>query len=70
MIPAHVGVDPTHLDRSLTMCTLERAIEISAAAHAGQVDKAGQPYILHPLRAMLRVSTPEERMAAVLHDVR
>lgn len=51
------------------MPTLERAIEIAAAAHAGQVDKAGQPYILHPLRVMLRVSTEHERMAAVLHDV-
>lgn len=51
------------------MSTLERAIEIAAAAHAGQIDKAGQPYILHPLRVMLRVSTDDERMAAVLHDV-
>ena len=51
------------------MSTLERAIEIAASAHAGQVDKAGQPYILHPLRVMLRVSTEHERMAAVLHDV-
>ena len=51
------------------MATLERAIAIAAAAHAGQVDKAGQPYILHPLRVMLRVHTPEERMAAVLNDV-
>ena len=51
------------------MSTLERAIEIAAAAHAGQTDKAGQPYILHPLRVMLRVNTDVERMAAVLHDV-
>lgn len=51
------------------MATLERAIEIAATAHAGQVDKTGQPYILHPLRVMLRVSAPHERMAAVLHDV-
>lgn len=51
------------------MPTLERAIEIAAAAHAGQADKAGQPYILHPLRVMLRVSSEHERMAAVLHDV-
>lgn len=51
------------------MSTLERAIEISAAAHAGQVDKAGQPYILHPLRVMLRVNELHARMAAVLHDV-
>jgi (p)ppGpp synthase/HD superfamily hydrolase len=51
------------------MSTLERAVAIAAQAHAGQVDKAGQPYILHPLRVMLRVSTEEERIAAVLHDV-
>ena len=51
------------------MSTLERAIEIAAAAHAGQVDKAGAPYILHPLRVMMSVRAPHERMAAVLHDV-
>lgn len=51
------------------MATLERAIEIAAKAHAGQTDKGGEPYILHPLRVMLRVSNNLERMAAVLHDV-
>ena len=51
------------------MPTLERAIEIAARAHAGQVDKAGQPYILHPLRLLLAVGSVHERMAAVLHDV-
>jgi guanosine-3',5'-bis(diphosphate) 3'-pyrophosphohydrolase len=51
------------------MSTLEQAIEIAARAHAGQVDKAGAPYVLHPLRVMLSVKTPHEQMAAVLHDV-
>jgi (p)ppGpp synthase/HD superfamily hydrolase len=51
------------------MATVERAIAIAAAAHAGQRDKAGQPYILHPLRVMLASQTDEERIAAVLHDV-
>lgn len=51
------------------MATLERAIAIAAMAHEGQVDKAGMPYVLHPLRMMLSVDTPEGRMAAVLHDV-
>jgi (p)ppGpp synthase/HD superfamily hydrolase len=51
------------------MTTLERAIAIAAEAHAGQVDKGGQPYILHPLRVMLRTNSSAERMAAVLHDV-
>ena len=49
--------------------TLERAIAIAAMAHEGQVDKAGAPYVLHPLRMMLAVTTPEARIAAVLHDV-
>ena len=51
------------------MSSLERAIQIAAQAHAGQVDKAGQPYILHPLRVMLRMMTGEERIVGVLHDV-
>ena len=51
------------------MSTLERAIEIAARAHAGQVDKAGQPYILHPLRVMLAVRGDRSRIVAVLHDV-
>ena len=51
------------------MSTLERAIVIAAEAHAGMVDKAGQPYILHPLRVMLRLSTLDERVVGVLHDV-
>ena len=51
------------------MSTLERAIEIAAAAHAGQVDKGGAPYVLHPLRVMLSLDTLEQQMTAVLHDV-
>ncbi len=51
------------------MSTLERAIAIAATAHAGQHDKAGAAYILHPLRVMLRLSTDAERITAVLHDV-
>lgn len=51
------------------MANLEKAIEIAAKAHAGQLDKGGEPYILHPLRVMLRMNDNLERMAAVLHDV-
>lgn len=49
--------------------TLEQAIRLAATVHEGQSDQAGAPYILHPLRVMLAVTTPEARMAAVLHDV-
>jgi (p)ppGpp synthase/HD superfamily hydrolase len=49
--------------------TLARAIEIAVQAHAGQTDKAGAPYILHPLRVMLSLATDAERIVGVLHDV-
>ena len=51
------------------MSTLERAIEIAHEAHAGQYDKAGKEYILHPLRVMERGRTEEEKIVGVLHDV-
>ncbi len=51
------------------MSTLERAIALAATVHSGQRDKAGAPYILHPLRMMLKMKTVETQMAAMLHDV-
>ena len=51
------------------MSLLEKAIAIAVEAHQGKRDKAGQPYIMHPLRVMLRVGTEDERIVAVLHDV-
>ena len=61
------------------MSVLERAIRIAIEAHTGQVDKAGRPYILHPLSVMFAaekayrpsalVSLEEFMAAAVLHDV-
>jgi GTP diphosphokinase / guanosine-3',5'-bis(diphosphate) 3'-diphosphatase len=56
-------------EEAASMSTLDRAIEIAIKAHAGQVDKGGEPYILHPLRVMLRMRTEDERIVAVLHDV-
>ena len=46
---------------------LERAI--ATEAHAGQTDKAGAPYISHPLRVMRAQESDEARIVAVLHDV-
>ena len=48
---------------------LEDAIALAATVHKGQKDKGGAPYIMHPLRMMMRMSTPEAQIAAVLHDV-
>lgn len=51
------------------MATLERAIAIAAEAHAGQANKDGSPYILHPVRVMIRVDGMDAKMAGILHDV-
>ena len=48
---------------------LERAIAIATEAHADQVDKAGAPYISHPLRVMRAQDSEEARIVGVLHDV-
>jgi (p)ppGpp synthase/HD superfamily hydrolase len=48
---------------------LDRAIEIAVKAHEGQIDKAGKPYVLHPLRVMLRMDSRVGMIAGVLHDV-
>lgn len=49
---------------------INKAIETAAKAHDGQFDKAGQPYIYHPLRVMLYAEGDEKvKFTAVLHDV-
>lgn len=51
------------------MDLIELAVNIALNAHKGQKDKASKPYILHPLRLMGKMQTPEEMVVAVLHDV-
>ena len=51
------------------MATLERAIEIATEAHRGQLDKAGEDYIGHPLRVMAMGRSVDEKIVGVLHDV-
>ena len=48
---------------------LDRAKAIATSVHEGQVDKAGKPYIEHPMRVMNMGKTVEEKIAGVLHDV-
>ncbi|MBB1502835.1 HD domain-containing protein [Propioniciclava sp. MC1683] len=47
--------------------------QVATDAHAGQVDKAGLPYIEHPRRVAARVAAqtadPDALAAAWLHDV-
>ena len=53
------------------MDPIARADAIAAQAHAGQVDKAGQPYVGHVRRVASYVdpTNTEARVAALLHDV-
>jgi hypothetical protein len=66
-----VSEDPRAQGRSdqTNRPTLEDAIAFAVDVHRGQKDKAGEPYILHPLTIMLRVEGKEAKMAAALHDV-
>ena len=48
---------------------LDRAKAIATSVHEGQVDKAGKPYIEHPMRVMNMGKTVEEKIAGVLHEV-
>ena len=47
----------------------ELAFEIAKTAHAGQTDKAGLDYILHPLQVAAEMTTDEEKAVALLHDI-
>lgn len=49
--------------------SLEDAIKLAVDAHAGQQRLEGSPYIVHPLRVMLRFDTWVFQVVAVLHDV-
>lgn len=50
---------------------IDKTIAFIKAAHAGQVDKAGAPYWLHPVAVMHRLgsgATVMEKLTALLHD--
>ena len=45
------------------------AISIAYNSHKNQYNVNGEPYILHPLRIMLKTKNEEQMITAVLHDV-
>lgn len=53
------------------MKLLSTAIALAAEKHKNQLDKAGMPYILHPLKVMHYLKTDDQELMiiAVLHDV-
>lgn len=48
---------------------VRKAMVIAEQAHHGQTDKAGYPYIHHPLHLAEQMETELETVVALLHDV-
>lgn len=50
---------------------LDKMLVIVTNAHAGQFDKGGNPYILHPLKVMHYLKTEDEELMCIAlgHDV-
>ncbi len=50
---------------------LDRMLVIVTNAHAGQFDRGGNPYILHPLKVMHYLKTDDEELMCIAlgHDV-
>lgn len=53
------------------MSSIIRAINFARDIHAGQVDKGGLPYIIHPMavRGYLRDESEDVQIIGILHDV-
>ena len=51
------------------MNPIDIALRIATTAHAGQLDRDGNPVILHPLTVGLMGKTDEEKITGFLHDV-
>ena len=47
---------------------VEAAKALATRMHEGQTDKAGLPYITHPMRVAQRLETPEAQVVGWLHD--
>lgn len=48
---------------------IEAALALAVEKHRSQRDKAGAPYVLHPIRMMLRLRDAPAQAVALLHDV-
>ncbi len=53
----------------LSLPFFERALTLAAVKHAGQLDKGGEPYVMHVIRVMEGVHDQEEKVMALLHDL-
>lgn len=51
------------------MISYIKALVVAIKVHKGQKDKAGRPYIFHPLNVSFGVRGLENKVVALLHDV-
>ena len=51
------------------MSIVENALRLVAIHQGKQVDKGGNPYILHLIKVALQLDTEQQRCAALLHDI-
>lgn len=56
------------LCKMLTTPITVKAVEFIIEKHAGQFDKQGMPYIIHPIEVASNFDTEEEIVVALLHD--
>jgi (p)ppGpp synthase/HD superfamily hydrolase len=54
---------------NVMLCKRQQAINMAIYAHRGQYDKGNIPYVNHPIFIALGMSTEEEQIVALLHDV-
>lgn len=47
----------------------KKALKLMTEKHAGQKDRSGLPYILHPFHVAEQMTDEESTVAALLHDV-
>ena len=48
---------------------LIKAFKVAYKAHKGQKDKAGKPYILHPVYVAMHTKGVKRKTVALLHDI-
>ena len=48
---------------------LKKALDLARRKHKGQVDKAGDDYIFHPVMVALECGSVDAKTVALLHDV-
>lgn len=61
--------DECQLTPETAATLIEKAAQLCVSKHAGQRDKMGCAYFLHPMRVAMRCRTNEEKIVALLHDI-